>query len=45
MNIGDLPILTIVTFTPLVGALLIAVAPSRYTRSLALGASLVAWAV
>ena len=45
MNISDIPILTIVTFTPLVGALLIAVAPSRYTRSLALGASLVAWAV
>jgi NADH-quinone oxidoreductase subunit M len=45
MTVGDIPILTIVTFTPLVGALLIAVAPSRYTRSLALGASLVAWVV
>jgi NADH-quinone oxidoreductase subunit M len=45
MSVSDIPILTIVTFTPLVGALLIAVAPSRYTRSLALGASLVAWAV
>jgi NADH-quinone oxidoreductase subunit M len=44
MNVGDIPILTIVTFTPLVGALLIAVAPGRYTRQLALGASLVAWA-
>jgi NADH-quinone oxidoreductase subunit M len=44
MNVGDIPILTIVTFTPLVGALLIAVAPGRYTRRLALAASLVAWA-
>jgi NADH-quinone oxidoreductase subunit M len=44
MSIGDLPILTIVTFTPLVGALLIAVSPGRYTRALALAASLVAWA-
>jgi NADH-quinone oxidoreductase subunit M len=43
MNIGDIPILTIVTFTPLVGALLVAVAPGRYARGLALGASLVAW--
>jgi NADH-quinone oxidoreductase subunit M len=41
---GDIPILTIVTFTPLVGAFLIAIAPGRYTRQLALAASLVAWA-
>jgi NADH-quinone oxidoreductase subunit M len=45
MTISDLPIVTIVTFTPLVGALLIAFAPSRYARSLALAASLVAWVV
>jgi NADH-quinone oxidoreductase subunit M len=44
MNISDIPILTIVTFTPLVGALLIAVSPGRYTRLLALASSLVAWA-
>ncbi|MEA2520266.1 MAG: NADH-quinone oxidoreductase subunit, partial [Chloroflexota bacterium] len=40
-----LPILSIVVFTPLIGALLVAVAPSRYARLLALGASLVAWAI
>jgi NADH-quinone oxidoreductase subunit M len=39
------PILSIVVFTPLVGALVVAVAPSRYARSLALAASLVAWVV
>jgi NADH-quinone oxidoreductase subunit M len=45
MAVSDIPILTIVTFTPLVGALLVAAAPSRYARSLALAASLVAWVV
>jgi NADH-quinone oxidoreductase subunit M len=45
MSLGDIPILTIVTFTPLVGALLVAIAPSRYARTLALAASLVAWVV
>ena len=45
MSIGDIPILTIVTFTPLLGALLVAAAPSRHARSLALAASLVAWVV
>ena len=39
------PILSIVVFTPLIGALIVAVAPSRYARSLALAASLVAWVV
>ncbi len=43
MNFGDIPILSVVTFTPLVGALLVAVAPSRYARMLALVAGLVAW--
>src|SRR5256885_1444437 len=45
MKVGDIPILTIITFTPLIGAFLVAVAPSRYARTLALAASLVAWAV
>jgi NADH-quinone oxidoreductase subunit M len=40
-----LPILTITTFTPLVGALLVAFAPARYARPLALAASLAAWIV
>ena len=30
----DFPILTVTTFTPLVGALIIAVAPARYARVL-----------
>jgi NADH-quinone oxidoreductase subunit M len=45
MNVGHIPILSIVTFTPLVGALLVAAAPTRYARPLALAASLVAWAI
>jgi NADH-quinone oxidoreductase subunit M len=45
MTIGDIPILSVVTFTPLVGALIVAAAPSRYARSLALAASLVAWVI
>jgi NADH-quinone oxidoreductase subunit M len=36
-------ILSFVVFTPLIGALIVAFAPSRYARSLALAASLVAW--
>jgi NADH:ubiquinone oxidoreductase subunit 4 (subunit M) len=39
------PILSIVVFTPLIGALIVAIAPSRYARSLALAASLVAWLI
>ncbi|HEY3165322.1 MAG TPA: hypothetical protein VGJ71_13230, partial [Candidatus Limnocylindrales bacterium] len=42
---NGLPILSIVVFTPLVGALLVAAAPTRYARTLALAASVVAWAV
>ncbi|MBF8289726.1 MAG: nuoM [Chloroflexi bacterium] len=38
-----LPILTLITFLPLAGALLVAVLPSRYARPVALGASLAAW--
>ena len=45
MTIDSIPILSVVTFTPLVGALLVAVAPGRYARGLALAASLVAWAL
>src|SRR6478672_3763333 len=45
MNIGDIPILSVVVFTPLVGALIVAAAPSRYARPLALAASLVAWVI
>jgi NADH-quinone oxidoreductase subunit M len=36
--------LTIVTFLPLVGAILVAVAPARFARPLALGAALATWA-
>jgi NADH-quinone oxidoreductase subunit M len=35
--------LSFVIFTPLIGALIVAFAPSRYARTLALAASLVAW--
>jgi NADH-quinone oxidoreductase subunit M len=39
------PILTLTTFSPLVGALLVAAAPARYARPLALATSLFAWVV
>jgi NADH-quinone oxidoreductase subunit M len=45
VNVSDIPILSIVAFTPLVGALVIAVAPGRYARLLGLAASLLAWAI
>jgi NADH-quinone oxidoreductase subunit M len=45
VNIGDIPILSTVAFTPLVGALVIAAAPGRYARILALATSLLAWAI
>ena len=38
-------LLTLVTFLPLVGAVVIAVAPLRWARLLALGAALVTWVV
>src|SRR5215212_9712068 len=38
-------LLTLVTFMPLVGAVVIAVAPLRWARLLALGAALVTWVV
>jgi NADH-quinone oxidoreductase subunit M len=40
-----LPLLTIVTFLPLVGAVVIGFAPSRYARVLGLATALLAWAV
>ena len=43
MDITSIPILTIVTFLPLVGAIVVALAPSRYARPLALGAALLTW--
>jgi NADH-quinone oxidoreductase subunit M len=43
MNFADLPLLSVVVFTPLVGALLVAFAPARYARALALATALVAW--
>ncbi|MGP1673811.1 MAG: complex I subunit 4 family protein [Candidatus Limnocylindrales bacterium] len=45
MNLGGLPILTIVTFLPLVGALVVALLPSTLTRGVALGFALATWAV
>ena len=38
-------LLTLVTFLPLVGAVVIAVAPLRWARLLALGAALLTWVV
>jgi len=43
--IGSIPILSIVTFLPLVGALVIALLPSRLTRPVALGFALATWVV
>ncbi len=40
-----LPILTVITFLPLAGALLIAFLPSTYARPVALGAALLTWIV
>jgi NADH-quinone oxidoreductase subunit M len=45
VDVGAIPILTLITFLPLVGAIAVAVAPARYARPLALGAALVTWVV
>ena len=45
MSISSIPILTIVTFLPLVGAVVVAIAPERYSRGLALTAALSTWVV
>jgi NADH-quinone oxidoreductase subunit M len=39
------PILSIITFTPLAGAVAVALLPARYARPVALAASLLAWLV
>jgi NADH-quinone oxidoreductase subunit M len=41
----DLPILTIITFLPLAGALVVAVLPTSWTRPVALAFALATWAV
>src|SRR5919205_4497654 len=41
----SVPLLTVVTFLPLVGAIVIGVSPARYARLLALGTSVVTWLV
>jgi NADH-quinone oxidoreductase subunit M len=45
LDLTGVPLLTIITFVPLVGALLIAVLPASLTRPTALGTALVAWVV
>ncbi len=45
MNVTDLPILSIVTFLPLVGVIAVAVFPATYTRQVALGFALATWVV
>jgi NADH-quinone oxidoreductase subunit M len=40
---GGIPILTLIVFLPLVGAIAVAIAPAQYARLLALGAALVTW--
>ena len=43
MSLSSFPILTVVTFLPLIGALVVAVAPERYARGLALATALATW--
>src|SRR4051812_37904351 len=43
MSISGIPILTIVTFLPLVGGIVVAIAPERFARSIALGFALATW--
>jgi NADH-quinone oxidoreductase subunit M len=45
VTLGAFPILSIVTFLPLVGAIAVAVLPARFARSVALGFALAAWVV
>ncbi|HEV8546844.1 MAG TPA: NADH-quinone oxidoreductase subunit M [Candidatus Limnocylindrales bacterium] len=44
MDIAGIPILSIVTFLPLAGAIVVAVAPGTYARAIALAAALLTWA-
>ncbi len=43
MSVGDVPILSIIIFLPLVGALVVAILPSAYTRPAALAFALITW--
>jgi NADH-quinone oxidoreductase subunit M len=43
MSVSGLPILTIVTFLPLLGALVVAILPTGWTRPVALAFALAAW--
>jgi NADH-quinone oxidoreductase subunit M len=45
VDLASLPILTIVTFVPLVGAIAVAVLPTSAARPVALGFALLAWVV
>ena len=45
MNLAELPVLTLVTFLPLLGAVVVAVLPSTLTRPVALGFALATWVV
>jgi NADH-quinone oxidoreductase subunit M len=45
MSVSSIPILTIVTFLPLVGVAILAVASERYARGLALATALATWVV
>ena len=42
--VAGLPILTVVTFVPLVGAIVLGLLPARYARPIALATALLAWA-
>ena len=43
MSVGSIPLLTIVTFLPLLGAIVVAAAPGRFARGLGLAAALATW--
>jgi NADH-quinone oxidoreductase subunit M len=45
VSISSIPILTIVTFLPLLGAFVVAFAPERFARGLALGFAVATWVV
>ena len=45
MDVTSIPILTIIIFLPLIGALAVAIAPASAARPLALGFALVTWVV
>ena len=45
MSLDGIPVLTLVTFLPLAGAILVALGPERLARPVALGTALVTWVV